>query len=169
MKNKETNQMLLNYVSLLKAETGLFSAFSVLLEKLRVLVKKREWQVLEKTVEVLDTTGGEIIKLENARHSAFCMIKEQYGILPDAPLKLLAPHLGIEWDREITGHSLKLKLEVIKVQTQAKSLDSYIRSVSGFLTRFFEELYPHTKGKIYSMKGKAKENSENPYIVNHQL
>lgn len=161
--------MLANYVSILKAETGLFSAFSTLLETLRVFVKKREWQTLEKTVEALDSTGGDIIKLENARHSAFCMLKEQYGISPDAPLKLLSPHLGDEWNREITGHSVKLKLEVIKVQTQAKSLEGYIRSVSGFLTRFFEELYPHTKGKIYSRKGKAKENSENPYIVNHQL
>lgn len=169
MKNKDTNQMLKNYVSLLKAETGLFSAFSVLLEKLRVLVKKRDWQVLEKTVEALDSTGGEIIKLENTRHSAFCVLKEKYGLLPDAPLKMLSPHLGDGWDREITNHSVKLKLEVMKVQTQAKSLNGYIHSVSGFLTRFFEELYPHTKGKIYSRKGMAKENSENPYIVNKQL
>jgi len=171
MKNRETEsvRMLENYVSFLHGEISLFSAFSALLEKIRFQVKNRKWQELENTIDTINKTGEDICTIENTRHVAFCILKEKYGLPPDAPLKLLSPFLGSEWGKRITTLSVKLKLEVIKVQSQAKGLNCYIRSVSGFLTRFFEEVYPHTKGKIYSRQGKTKDNTENPYIVNKQL
>ena len=140
-----------------------------MLEDLRIQVKKRDWQALEKTVEKLNNTGEDISKIENARHAAFCGLKERYGLFPDAPIKLLSPYLCKEWRKKLNSLSVKLKLEVIKVQTQAKSLNCYTKSVSTFLTQFFQELFPHTKGKIYSRKGEAKDNAENPYIVNKEL
>ena len=169
MKTADANIILEDYESLLRAETALFSTFSGLLESLRTEVKKRDWHTLEQTVEKLNSTGEHISKIENARHMAFCGLKEMYGLSPDAPVKMLSPYICHEWRKKINALSVKLKLEVIKVQTQAKSIDCYSRNVSGFLKRLFEELFPHTKGKIYSNKGTAKKNAENPYVVNKQL
>ncbi|MBN2443089.1 MAG: hypothetical protein JXJ04_17145 [Spirochaetales bacterium] len=169
MNNADVNQILEDYESLLRAETALFSTFSGILELLRGEVKDRNWQNMEKTVESLNNTGEHITKIENARHTAFCGLKEMYGLSPDAPVKMLSPYICNESRKRINALSVKLKLEVIKVQTQAKSIDCYTRSVSGFLKRFFEELFPHTKGNMYSNKGTTKKNSESPYVVNKQL
>jgi hypothetical protein len=169
MKTADVTIVLEDYESLLRAETALFATFSTLLENLRTEVKKRDWQTLEQTVEQLNSTGEHISKIENARHTAFCGLKEMYGLSPDAPVKMLSPYICNEWRKKINALSVKLKLEVIKVQTQAKSIDCYSRSVSGFLKRLFEELFPHTRGKIYSHKGTARKNAENPYVVDKQL
>ncbi|MBN1697006.1 MAG: flagellar export chaperone FlgN [Spirochaetales bacterium] len=157
------------YITILKDEIALFGGFTAQIEELKDVVKKRDWEELEETINRMNETGKAIGYIEEKRNTQFLELKRSLGLGEKVRLKELLKMCETDMGRKISDFSSALKYEVIRVQATAKSLGYYVHGVYDLIYHILEELYPYTKGKIYSREGKTKQADQIPVMINRKL
>ena len=163
------NEIIDKYGNLLKAQTALFGRFNTVLTGLRTAVKKKDWPALEEIIGQLNSIGEKIAEIEQNRNDAWFAIKRLTGLSPDAPFNTVAARLPGEYGSSITALTAGLKVAVFQVHETIRGLGYYLSSLAGLIQGIVEEVFPHTRGKLYSRNGRAQQNSENPVMVNREL
>jgi hypothetical protein len=150
-------------------EIGLFSRFSVLLTELSAVVREKNWPHLELLVEKLNKTGDEIVETEKKRNSIFEELKKKVGVPDDCRLIDLLPVIDVNKGNELSNLTKQLRMEVLKVKVTARGLSYFLQSVSHLLKNVFDEIFPHTRGKIYSRSGKENATNDGAIMINRKL
>ena len=151
------------------AELQLLADFSHQIEKIKTYIQEKDWIGLEERLKELDAVATQVDSLERIRHSSFCSLKQQLGLPADASFSRVLPALDYNLRSELTELHQQLKLKVLKVRIEYQNLGYYLRNISGFIYRFLEEVFPHTRGKIYSRQGKAAVAAPESIMINREL
>jgi hypothetical protein len=169
MENNGHKKIFNTYVTILEDEIAVFSGFAIQIEGLKEVVKKKNWEELEATINMMNETGKAISYIEEKRNSTYTKLKKSVGINGNVQLRDVLRHLNLDMSRKIAELSSQLKYEVIRVQSTAKSLGYYVHGIYDLIYHLLEELFPYTKGKIYSREGKTKKANQEPVMVNKEL
>jgi hypothetical protein len=153
----------------MRDEIGLFSGFALLLTDLSSAVRQKDWPRLEAIVTKLEETGPIIVSAEKKRDSEYIRFKKVIKVPENTRLIELLPMLDPRSRNELSLLTKNLRGEVLKIKIASRGLSYYLESVSHLLKSIFEELYPYTRGKIYSRSGKENKNSDGAIMINKEL
>ncbi len=150
-------------------EIGLFSRFSGLITKLSTSVREKDWHRLETIVTTLEKSGDEIVEAERKRNCLFCELKKMLGVAEEGRLTEVLPLIDDHKRVELYNLTKRLRMEVLKVKVSSRGLSYFLQSVSHLLKNIFEEIFPHTRGKIYSRTGKENASKDGAIMIDKKL
>lgn len=151
------------------AEIKLFCDLNIKIEGVKKAVQKKEWENLEKKLGEIGLVSSHIENIEDVRDKAFSHLKEQLNLDRTGSLTKVLPHLSFEKREVLKGLQEELKGQVIKTKIEYQNLRYYLKNISGFIYQFLEELFPHTKGKIYSRTGRVAATAPESVVINREL
>ena len=153
----------------MKIEVQLLDNFFELEENLHNAIYDKKWPLLEGLISNLKGTGSDIEIADEKRDQYFTAVKKYIGLPVTSGLSELLENVEEEQGEEIKKLQRDLKIRVVKVKGSTGRLGYVFRSLSESLNDILGEVFPHRKGKIYSMQGKPTDYADESLMVNRNL
>ncbi|NOY10152.1 MAG: hypothetical protein GXP33_15065 [Spirochaetes bacterium] len=150
-------------------EIQLLDSFFRLEEELHSAIYEKEWTRIEELVSNLKNTGTDIENIDDRRDQYFSAVKKHLGLSVASGLSEMLGYMEKEQQEEIQKLHRDLKIRVVKVKGSTGRLRYLFRTLSESLNDILGEVFPHRKGKIYSMHGRPAEYAEESVMVNRNL
>lgn len=151
------------------AELKLLANFSEHIQKIKAFINEKNWIELEKALKELHIIADNVEGLEAIRDNTFHTLLKVLKLSEEATIHRILPELDNPLRDELAELHQQLKIKVLKVKIEYQNLGYYLRNLSGFIYKFLEEVFPHTKGKIYSRQGKAAKKVPESIMINKKL
>ena len=137
--------------------------------QLQHAVMHKDWQSLETTIARLYELSNQVYKCEQVRHREFTALRESMGLPETARFSALLADLSAEERLEIASLYRRLKISVLRVQTLTEGLDSYLNSTVQTMQQIVQELFPSTRGGVYSKDGNLNGTQPPAMVINQHL
>jgi len=153
----------------MKIEIQFLDKFFKLEEDLHSAIYNKKWPLLEGLISRLKSTGSDIEIADEKRDQYFTAVKKHIGLPVTSGLSELLENVEAEQGEEIKKLQRDLKIRVVKVKGSTGRLGYVFRALSESLNDILGEVFPHRKGKIYSMQGRPTDYADESLMVNRNL
>lgn len=150
-------------------EIELFSRFSLFLSELNRTVKEKDWKRLDELITQMNEIAQAIVEVERVRETTMIGLKNSLGLADNTSSSDILSLFPIDARKDFAIAIKRLKMEVLKVKVAARGLNYYLASVSHLLRNVLEEIFPHTRGKIYASNGKDAQRAGDSMMINKEL
>ncbi|MFW5801256.1 MAG: flagellar export chaperone FlgN [Spirochaeta sp.] len=138
-------------------------------QRMQHAVIMRDWPELEIAIQEMYALSDCIYSCEHVREKEFARLRSALGLPEDVRFSVVLGNLPQEHRHEIASLYRRLKIAVLRVQTLTGGIDSYVSSTVENMQQIVEEVFPGTRGSIYSRDGNLQGKQPPAMVVNHHL
>ena len=158
---------------ILLKESELIQNASIIQEKIRLAVTKKEWAVFEDHLNTMNEIENKLENLETEREqllSVFEALEHQKGFCEKLDAKgrffKLVAFLPENQRNDLTSIYRSLKHEAIKLRLANDTLMTYLSEVKATLKDFFELAFPERSGNMYTNQGTHHSHDMRSLVIN---
>lgn len=167
MNNTNGQQDLVNkFLQTLRLEREFLDIFAERQLDLQHSIAKREWARLETSLSSIQNIAAKVENLEKKRIRGMKQLQDTLHLDDSTGFNKMITYLEPENAKKLAGEYRKLKLSLVGVQGKVKGFDSYIMTITSMIKKFMEQLFPHSKGSVYSRCGKKSAADAGSLLVN---
>ena len=137
-------------IGVLEEESQLLDDILSLQGAVRLCVKKRKWNELEKNLSELQTKGDRFSELDLMREK-------------------LSAEKNLYTDSNIAVCSNAVRSKLVKSKIENQVLNEYVSTTRKFLQRVFDDALPESRNKIYDRYGRIVKNEASSLILNQVI
>lgn len=137
-------------IGVLEEESQLLDDILSLQGVVRLCVKKRKWNELEKNLSELQTKGDRFSELDLMREK-------------------LSAEKNLYTDSNVAVCSNVVRSKLVKSKIENQVLNEYVSTTRKFLQRVFDDALPESRNKIYDRYGRIVKNEASSLILNQVI
>ena len=137
-------------IGVLEEESQLLDDILSLQGAVRLCVKKRKWNELEKNLSELQAKGDRFSELD--------LMREE-----------LSAGKNLYTDSNIAVCSNAVRSKLVKSKIENQVLNEYVSTTRKFLQRVFDDALPESRNKIYDRYGRIVKNEASSLILNQVI
>ena len=156
-------------ISVIEDEIELMNGFAKIENAILDSVVNNSWDGLQASISRSDDISLELESLEIQREDLMDSLCKIAGLDPDSSFYRITVGLEPEVKNRVNDLFRVLKLSVLNVQNITSRIDTYVGTVAGIMKQTLKEIYPNTRGLLYSKSGSILEAQSNPMVLNKKL
>ena len=137
-------------IGVLEEESQLLDDILSLQGAVRLCVKKRKWNELEKNLSELQAKGDRFSELDLMREK-------------------LSAEKNLYTDSNVAVCSNVVRSKLVKSKIENQVLNEYVSTTRKFLQRVFDDALPESRNKIYDRYGRIVKNEASSLILNQVI
>lgn len=137
-------------IGVLEEESQLLDDILSLQGAVRLCVKKRKWNELEKNLSELQTKGDRFSELDLMREK-------------------LSAEKNLYTDSNVAVCSNVVRSKLVKSKIENQVLNEYVSTTRKFLQRVFDDALPESRNKIYDRYGRIVKKETRSLILNQVI
>ncbi|GAB6090291.1 flagellar export chaperone FlgN [Spirochaeta dissipatitropha] len=129
----------------------------------------KDWNAMQQALDSIQQLSEEIYTCENERVIRFRDLLAVLSLPADTGFSLMTAGLSSQNRLLLDSLYRQLKAVVSQVQNITGGIDAYISSTVTTMNQILEELFPSSRGDVYTRCGNVRGAQAAAVMINHQL
>ncbi len=165
----QIQQLITDFQETLQRQLDLIEGLVNYEQKMQRAVMQKDWSELESIVEQLYALGDAVYSCEQTRHRYLTEIRQHLGLPESTRFSVVLGYLSSDRRQQIASLYRRLQIAVMRVQFLHEGIDTYITNTVETMQQIVEEVFPGTRGKIYSRDGNMQGRQMSAMVINQHL
>ena len=158
-----------NLEKLMKKELDLINRFSATEEKIKEILVKKDWMLLEKKIREMNALASRINDVEEKRNAVYQAMKLYCRDDEINSFYLFTAMFCPDRKEILVSLYRDLKVGVMKVKNITSRINTYVNTVVSTVDKVLDEVYPLRKGTIYDFSGSRSQVIHQPMVLDREL